>query len=181
MGLGLVSLSVCHLVTNCLLPQTAGRINTRIDFGCCWNLVSGVECCNYLRTVVWFCLGWPVVRVEGWIEFELLQMCTIMPAWKEVLPVYGYDLNPGTKIMAGDHGFHLVFYFKLPTIMPVVTVGWWKSHPPNPLPPPPTPHSHLLVLIKISQAGKLTLDRSPMRVNIWRGKWKTGLGKWNFV
>ena len=31
------------------------------------------------------------------------------------------------------------------------------------------------------QAGKLALARSPMRVKIWPGEWKTGLGKWNFV
>ena len=32
-----------------------------------------------------------------------------------------------------------------------------------------------------SQAGKLALARSPMRVKIWSGEWKTGLGEWNFV
>ena len=31
------------------------------------------------------------------------------------------------------------------------------------------------------QAGKLALARSPMRVKIWQGECKTGLGKWNFV
>ena len=31
------------------------------------------------------------------------------------------------------------------------------------------------------QAGKLALSRSTMRVHIWLGEWKTGLGKWNFV
>ena len=32
-----------------------------------------------------------------------------------------------------------------------------------------------------TQAGKLTLARWPMRVKIWSGEWKTGLGEWNFV
>ena len=31
------------------------------------------------------------------------------------------------------------------------------------------------------QAGKLALARSPMRVKIWPGEWKTGLDEWNFV
>ena len=31
------------------------------------------------------------------------------------------------------------------------------------------------------QAGKLALTRLPMRVKIWLGEWKTGLGEWNFV
>ena len=30
------------------------------------------------------------------------------------------------------------------------------------------------------QAGKLALARSPMRVKIWSGEWKTGQGKQNF-
>ena len=29
----------------------------------------------------------------------------------------------------------------------------------------------------VHQAGKLALARSPMRVKIWLGKWKTGLGE----
>ena len=33
----------------------------------------------------------------------------------------------------------------------------------------------------INQAGKLALARSPMRVKIWPGKWKTGLDEWIFV
>ena len=37
------------------------------------------------------------------------------------------------------------------------------------------------ICISLGQAGKLALARSPMRVKIWPGKWKTGLGEWNFV
>ena len=33
----------------------------------------------------------------------------------------------------------------------------------------------------LMQAGKLALALSPMRVKIWPGEWKTGLGEWNFV
>ena len=40
---------------------------------------------------------------------------------------------------------------------------------------------HVLNNIQCVQAGKLALARSPMRVKIWLGEWKTGLGKWNFV
>ena len=35
--------------------------------------------------------------------------------------------------------------------------------------------------LELIQAGKLALARSPMRVQIWPGEWKTGLGEWNFV
>ena len=35
--------------------------------------------------------------------------------------------------------------------------------------------------LHLVQAEKLALGRLPMRVKIWLGEWKTGLGEWNFV